>query len=98
HYIRFFLDEISEFLTLKNSNISSFFDWWESRGERASMIIPENTNAVKIMTIHASKGLEFPVVIVPYCNWKYFRENEDWVSIKNEKVKLPATVVKLSKN
>src|SRR5690606_3115828 len=40
----------------------------------------------------------FPVVIVPYCNWKYFREDEDWVSIKNEKVKLPATVVKLSKN
>ncbi|MBX3163134.1 MAG: UvrD-helicase domain-containing protein [Bacteroidetes bacterium] len=98
HYIRFFLDEVSEFLALKNSNISSFFDWWESRGERASMIIPENTDAVKIMTIHASKGLEFPVVIVPYCNWKYFRENEDWVSIKNEKVKLPASVIKLSKN
>lgn len=98
HYIRFFLDEVSEFLTIKNSNISSFFDWWESRAKHASMIIPENTDAIKIMTIHASKGLEFPVVIVPYCNWKFYREDEDWVSIKNEKVKLPATVVKLSKN
>ena len=97
HYIRFFLDEVNEFLVLKNSNISSFFDWWQSRSNRASMVIPENTNAVKIMTIHASKGLEFPVVIVPYCNWGVYRANDSWVNVKNEKVKLPVSVINLSK-
>ena len=96
-YIRFFLDEVNEYLVLKNSNISSFFDWWRSRSSRASMIIPENTDAVKIMTIHASKGLEFPVVIVPYCNWPVYRAGDSWVHVKNEKVKLPVSVVSLSK-
>lgn len=96
-YIRFFLDEVNEYLVLKNSNISSFFDWWRSRSSRASMIIPENTNAVKIMTIHASKGLEFPVVIVPYCNWAVYRAGDSWVHVKNEKVTLPVSVVSLSK-
>lgn len=96
-YIRFFLDEVNEYLVHKNSNISSFFDWWRSRSSRASMIIPENTNAVKIMTIHASKGLEFPVVIVPYCNWAIYRAGDSWVHVKNEKVKLPVSVVSLSK-
>lgn len=97
HYIRFFLDEVNEFLVLKNSSLSSFFDWWKSRSNRASMIIPENTNAVRIMTIHASKGLEFPVVIVPYCNWGVYLAGDSWVNVKNEKVKLPVSVISLTK-
>jgi len=96
-YIRFFLDEVNEYLVLKNSSISAFFDWWEVRSRVASMIIPENTDAVKIMTIHASKGLEFPVVIVPFCNWNYYKSNDTWVKVQNEKIKLPVSVVNLSK-
>ena len=96
-YVRFFLDEVNEFLVVKNSNISTFFDWWRTRSNRASMIIPENTNAVKIMTIHACKGLEFPVVIVPYCNWSVYQASDSWVNVNNEKVQLPVTVISLSK-
>lgn len=96
-YIRFFLDEVNEFLVLKNSNLPAFFDWWQSRSRRASVIIPENTNAVRIMTIHASKGLEFPVVILPYCNWPVYQADDSWVNIENEKVELPVTVIHLSK-
>ena len=31
------------------------------------------------MSIHASKGLEFPVVIIPYCNWNYYKANEGYL-------------------
>jgi ATP-dependent exoDNAse (exonuclease V) beta subunit len=48
------------------------------------------------MTIHACKGLEFPVVIVPYCNWNYYKANDNWVNITNEKVKLPVAAIHFS--
>jgi ATP-dependent exoDNAse (exonuclease V) beta subunit len=96
HYVRFFLDEVHEFLTQKNSNLSWFFQWWERRSTKASLIIPENTNAVKIMTIHSSKGLEFPVVIIPYCNWIYNRSEETWVNVPGNEAILPVSVVNLS--
>jgi ATP-dependent exoDNAse (exonuclease V) beta subunit len=96
HYMRFFLDEINEFLVTKNSGMSAFFEWWNGRSKRASMIIPENTDAVRIMTIHASKGLEFPVVIVPFCNWGIYQADESWVNVQSEKVGLPVSVIQLS--
>ncbi|MCU0361136.1 MAG: UvrD-helicase domain-containing protein [Bacteroidia bacterium] len=94
--IRFFLDEINHFLQKGNSNLSEFLNWWEIRQKKASLIISQNTNAVNVMTIHASKGLEFPVVIIPYCHWKVDQFRENWVLIHEKKIDLPLAVVTLS--
>jgi ATP-dependent exoDNAse (exonuclease V) beta subunit len=95
-YMRFFLDEVNEFLVTKNSNLGNFLQWWETRQNKASVILPESSNAVKIMTIHASKGLEFPVVIAPYCNWQLYKPGNAWVKLSSEKAGLSVAVVSLS--
>ncbi len=56
--------------TQKNSaDIASFLLWWQMRIETDDMFsltTPAEINAVKVSTIHKSKGLEYPVVILPY--------------------------------
>ncbi len=64
--MQFFLDAVLEFSSKKKNNISEFLNWWEEQKDKRSIIVPEGIDAVRIMTIHKSKGLEFPVVIYPY--------------------------------
>ncbi|MCF6278841.1 MAG: UvrD-helicase domain-containing protein [Flavobacteriaceae bacterium] len=61
-----FLDFVLEYQQKRGSDLSGFLEFWEQKKESLCITTPEGQNAVKIMTIHKSKGLEFPVVIYPY--------------------------------
>ena len=87
-YLQFFLDEVAQYTIKKNNNLSEFLEWWNERKEKASLVISEGMNAVNIMTIHKSKGLEFPVVIMPYANWKKDKGAKNmWVDLNKPEIK-----------
>ena len=71
-YIQFFLDIVFE-RQQKGTSIQQFLDFWSLKKDKLSIVAPEAENAVQIMTIHKSKGLEFPVVIFPY-NIEIYRQ------------------------
>lgn len=68
-YLLRFLDAVSEYSKKFGTDINSFISWWEEHAEDHTIVIPQNENAVKVLTIHKAKGLESPVVIIPYCSW-----------------------------
>jgi len=68
-YLNTFQDFILSFQGYINADIQSFLDWWETTGTKKSVVLPGNQNAIRILTIHKSKGLEFKVVILPFLSW-----------------------------
>lgn len=73
-YINGFLDLITEFSSRNTSIYSKFISWWENVGKMRSVTMADDVlNAITIITIHKSKGLEYPVVILPFCNWSLKR-------------------------
>jgi len=85
-YIQFFLDFVFNFSNKNSASISDFLIHYEQKKEQLK-ISSSGGNAVKIMTIHKSKGLEFPIVIFPYADLDIYRELEPkvWFTL-NEKV------------
>ena len=71
-YVQFFLDVVLE-QQRKSTDVADFLEFWELKKEKLSIVAPESANAVQIMTIHKSKGLEFPVVIFP-CDVDIYRQ------------------------
>jgi ATP-dependent exoDNAse (exonuclease V) beta subunit len=68
-YLNTFQDIVLNFAGTKSNDFSSFLEWWEISGKSKSVVLPANQDAAKVFTIHKSKGLEFPVVILPFLSW-----------------------------
>ncbi|MEZ5073140.1 MAG: 3'-5' exonuclease [Bacteroidales bacterium] len=54
----------------QHQEISGFLDYMDRRGHTHSLTVTEHTDAIQILTIHKSKGLQFEAVLVPFCNWE----------------------------
>ena len=70
-YMQTFQDCILEFSTNNRNDIGSFLSWWDENqtSEKLAINVSDEKDAIRIMTIHKSKGLQFKVVIIPYLNW-----------------------------
>ena len=70
-FIQRFQDLILEYSVSQGSSTEGFLNWWDnnSKVSEASVVTPEDEDAIRIMTIHRSKGLQFPIVFIPFCEW-----------------------------
>ncbi|MDP5077842.1 MAG: UvrD-helicase domain-containing protein, partial [Nonlabens sp.] len=78
-----FMEFIYSFASGYEASLNGFMEHWETKKDKLSVPATANPRAVQIMTIHKAKGLEFPVVIVPYCDMKldYSREAAAWIPV-----------------
>jgi ATP-dependent helicase/nuclease subunit A len=68
-YLYAFQDILIEYSRSEPPDITSFLRWWDEYGSEKSLITSEEQNAIRVMTIHKAKGLQFPAIIIPYCSW-----------------------------
>ena len=62
-------------------------EWWDEEGHKATLSMDDATNAIRVMTIHKAKGLEFPVVVMANCDWELDHNSRNapvmWVQTDN---------------
>lgn len=63
-YIQSFLDIVQDYISSNGNNLKGFLDSWADND--TSISSSNADNAVTVITIHKSKGLEFPYVIYAY--------------------------------
>ena len=94
-YMVGFMDMVFDFSLKPNSSKLTFLEEWELKKEKASIVISEQINGVQQMTIHKSKGLEFPVVIFPYADLDIYKlkDNKTWFSLNNKELGFKETLI-----
>jgi ATP-dependent exoDNAse (exonuclease V) beta subunit len=76
-YITTFFDELHNFCTDDSNVLEDFLRAWDD-GICTKKIETPDSDGVRLLTIHKSKGLEFGHVILPYCNWQLERGTTLW--------------------
>ena len=79
-FLQFFLETVWNLGKNKSVDIPIFFEWWNEKGIKQSIVLPQDADAVKIMSVHKSKGLQFPVVILPFAYGENTKKSHTWVS------------------
>jgi len=97
-YVQFYLDYIFEKVEKNSIGIQEFLELWEQDKDKLSIIAPKTEDAVIIMTIHKSKGLEFPIVIYPFANTKLKDVSRDhlWLPLPEGLDDIPVGYLKAS--
>jgi ATP-dependent exoDNAse (exonuclease V) beta subunit len=68
-YILGLQNVILEYLENNNNDLHSFIEWWSDEGENKSIKPSMTQDAINILTIHQSKGLQYKIVLIPFCSW-----------------------------
>jgi ATP-dependent helicase/nuclease subunit A len=68
-FLNTFQDHILNFTGSGTPDTGTFLEWWKTSGKGKSVVLPDNEEAMRVLTIHKSKGLEFKVVILPFVSW-----------------------------
>ena len=78
-HIQSFMDHLQEYVTSNGNRLRGFLKYWEN--ENPSISSPSSGESVRVMTVHKSKGLDFPYVIIPFAeNVKLFKAGNYWCS------------------
>ena len=70
-YIQAFIDKVQKFAVDGILDVRALLDYWREFGPKTFISMPSDGDAVKIMTIHTSKGLEFGIVFIPFIDWVF---------------------------
>jgi len=94
-YLNSFLEEVFAYNENENANTEAFLKYWNNYKDDRSVSTSTLNDSVNLMTIHKSKGLEFPYVIIPGLDSKLddINKKKYWQEIPNIKSEIPFSLI-----
>lgn len=93
-----FLEMLFNFTQNAGASTKEFLKYWDEEASGYTIQASENIDAVQIMTIHKSKGLEFPIVFIPMMNKNRDSEFTNWFDTNNNDALKSVNINQFSKN
>ncbi len=97
-YIQALHNQIINFTSKNITDTALFIKQWNASGHKESVALPQDADAITISTIHKSKGLGYPAVIIPSCGWSIRPKGQStfWVApntpLSDKITKFPANI------
>lgn len=76
-YIATLYDILGDYLRERTPDINMFLKDWENVFSEMT-IQGDEIDGIRLISIHKSKGLEFPHVIIPFCDWQLEQQGTIW--------------------
>lgn len=82
-FIQSFMDDILEWTSIHGNDLRQYLKHWED--SKIAISSPNDPNAIRITTVHKSKGLAFPIVIFPFAEKVgLFKEDTLWCHLDSD--------------
>ena len=82
-FIQSFMDDILEWTSIHGNDLRQYLKHWEE--SKTAISSPNDPNAIRITTVHKSKGLAFPIVIFPFAEKVgLFKEDTLWCHLDSD--------------
>ncbi len=75
-FIHTFQDVVLKYTKNYGVDVPGFIEWWHESANETTVSLSDEQNAIRILTIHKSKGLEYKAVIVPFADWKLDQQSK----------------------
>lgn len=87
-FLQYFMNLVQNWQNADNDGVNAFIEYWDRKSEDLFLEISGRINAVQILTIHKSKGLEYKIVMYPYVYTTLpggsVRPSEKWLEFKKD--------------
>ncbi len=86
-FLQYLMNMVHDWQNTENNGINAFLEYWDKKSDSFFVKITGKINAVQIITIHKSKGLEYKIVMYPYVYTKVpdrLYSNEMWLDFKHD--------------
>ncbi len=82
-YLAAFQDEVIGYCSKFNPSLHAFLEWWDEASKKLAISSGSGQDAVAVMTVHKSKGLQWACVHVPFGDWELVRSDDNvWIKPK----------------